>query len=163
MAVIALTLISLSSNIFNIPPQPEVQAEKRQQTTVEVSKKPIKKKVVKDVVKPKQPVRKPVEAPRVVKQNSVSSSGSCHDWIRSAGITDVESAYQLIMRESSCNPNSVNPSSGSCGLGQQLPCGKWAHQWNDPVGSLIDMDGYVKARYSTWANALAHSLANNWY
>jgi hypothetical protein len=90
-------------------------------------------------------------------------SGSCHDWMNAAGITDQASAYTLIMRESGCNPNAVNPSSGACGIGQQLPCGKWPHAWNDPIGGMIDMQNYVFARYGTWADALAHSYAHNWY
>lgn len=90
-------------------------------------------------------------------------TGTCADWMNAAGIVDQASAYTLIMRESGCNPNAVNPSSGSCGLGQQLPCGKWAHQWNEPVGALIDMEDYVFDRYGSWQAALQHSYSKNWY
>ncbi len=93
----------------------------------------------------------------------VTVGGDCESWIRAAGITDVANAYTLVMRESGCNPNAVNPSSGSCGLGQQLPCGKWPHQWNDPVGGLIDMQAYVYERYGSWANALSFWYSNHWY
>lgn len=89
--------------------------------------------------------------------------GGCMDWMAQAGIVDKDSAYKLIMRESGCNPNARNKSSNACGIGQQLPCGKWAHQWNDPVGGMIDMQGYVLARYGSWANALAHSYRFDWY
>lgn len=88
---------------------------------------------------------------------------SCHLWMTQAGITDQASAYALIMRESGCNPNAVNRYSGACGIGQQLPCGKWTHAWNDPVGGMIDMQNYVIGRYGSWANALAFSNANGWY
>lgn len=90
-------------------------------------------------------------------------TGTCVDWIRQAGVTDVHNAYELIMAESGCNPNAVNPSSGACGLGQQLPCGKWPHKWNDPIGGIIDMQGYVFARYGSWANANSFQKANNYY
>lgn len=90
-------------------------------------------------------------------------TGTCEDWMRAAGIVDMASAYQLIMRESGCNPNSVNPYSGACGIGQQLPCGKWPHVWNDPIGGMIDMQAYVFGRYGSWATALNHSLVHNWY
>jgi hypothetical protein len=93
----------------------------------------------------------------------VQPSGSCADWMTAAGISDPGSAYKLIMRESGCNPNAVNRGSGACGIGQQLPCGKWAHTWNEPIGAMIDMQGYVVARYGSWANALAHSYAQGWY
>lgn len=89
--------------------------------------------------------------------------GSCMDWMKAAGITDITSAYQIVMHESGCNPNSVNASSGACGLGQQLPCGKWAHQWNDPVGGLVDMQAYVTARYGGWLQALNYWNAHGNY
>lgn len=79
-----------------------------------------------------------------------------------AGITD-PLAIQVINMESGCNPNAVNSSSGACGIGQQLPCGKWPHQWNDPVGSLIDMQNYVFSRYGSWTVALAHEHAFGYY
>lgn len=88
---------------------------------------------------------------------------TCHSWMTQAGILDQASAYVLIMRESGCNPNAVNRYSGACGIGQQLPCGKWVHTWNDPVGGMIDMQNYVIGRYGSWANALAFSNANGWY
>lgn len=80
-----------------------------------------------------------------------------------AGITDIPNATYLIMKESGCNPNAVNASSGACGIGQQLPCGKWPHQWNDPVGGMIDMQNYVFSRYGSWAAAAGHSQATGWY
>lgn len=101
--------------------------------------------------------------PAVAAATTSVPSGSCHDWMAAAGITDINNAYWLIMKESGCNPNAVNKSSGACGIGQQLPCGKWAHTWNEPVGAMIDMQGYVMARYGSWANAVAHSQAKGWY
>ena len=71
--------------------------------------------------------------------------------MRDAGIHEDYFAYVnfIVMRESSWNPNAVNPSSGACGLGQQLPCGKWDHYgpWNDPVAALRAMNSYVMGRY----------------
>lgn len=90
-------------------------------------------------------------------------SGSCVDWIKAAGVKDVANAHALIMRESGCNPNARNASSGACGLGQQLPCGKWPHAWNDPIGGIKDMQAYVFGRYGSWAAANSFQLANGWY
>ncbi len=103
------------------------------------------------------------EAPKAAPVASVPVTGTCSDWMTAAGVTDQANAYILIMRESGCNPNSVNRSSGACGIGQQLPCGKWPHTWNDPVGAMIDMQNYVVARYGSWANAVAHSTSVGWY
>jgi len=86
-----------------------------------------------------------------------------------AGVTDVGSAIILINRESGCNPNAVNKSSGACGVGQSLPCSKMgAVNANgtsavSPVNQLIWMQDYVNRRYGSWAGALAHSNAKGWY
>lgn len=93
----------------------------------------------------------------------VRPTGSCGSWMAAAGISDPATAYLLIMRESGCNPNAVNRYSGACGIGQQLPCGKWAHQWNDPVGAMIDMQNYVYAVYGSWGNAWSHELNYGYY
>jgi hypothetical protein len=89
--------------------------------------------------------------------------GTCGSWIAAAGITDPVDALAVINIESGCNPNARNASSGACGIGQQLPCGKWPHAWNDPVGGLIDMQAYVFGTYGSWANALAHERSHGWY
>ena len=114
-----------------------------------------------------EPVAKPKPAP--IATNAAAPppapviTGNCQDWMKKAGITDISTAHILIMKESGCRPDAVNPSSGACGIGQQLPCGKWPHQWNDPVGAMIDMQNYVFARYGSWVNALNFHYANNWY
>lgn len=96
---------------------------------------------------------------------AASVGGTKADWMRAAGIPEAEWGYvdSIVTRESGWNPNAVNKSSGACGLGQQLPCGKWAGAWNDPVAALRAMSGYVKARYGGWAGAVAFWNANRWY
>lgn len=88
---------------------------------------------------------------------------NCQNWAKQADIPLPQAGINLIDKESDCNPNAVNPSSGACGIGQQLPCGKWEHQWNDPVGGLKDMYKYVLERYSSWESAWNFWLNNNWY
>ena len=92
-------------------------------------------------------------------------SGSKADWMRQAGIPEAHWSYvdMIVTRESGWNPNAVNRSSGACGLGQQLPCGKWAGAWNDPVAALRAMTGYVNARYGGWAGAAAWWNSHHWY
>lgn len=91
----------------------------------------------------------------------VAQNGSCMDWIRQAGVTDVQSAYTLIMRESGCNPNAMNASSGACGIPQALPCSKLGT--SDPVAQIRWMQNYCVSRYGSWAGALAHSNSVGWY
>ena len=90
-------------------------------------------------------------------------TGSCSDWIVQAGISDVDNAYTLIMRESGCNVNAVNPSSGACGIPQALPCSKLGAARGNPVAEIQWMNSYVIGRYGSWANAVAFWNANHWY
>lgn len=92
-------------------------------------------------------------------------SGNKASWLAASGIPQEHWGYvdAIVSRESSWNPNAVNASSGACGLGQQLPCGKWAGAWNDPVAALRAMTGYVNGRYGGWPQANAFWKANHWY
>ena len=96
---------------------------------------------------------------------TVQVSGDKQSWLAASGIPQSEWGYVdlIVTRESGWNPNAVNPSSGACGLGQQLPCGKWAGAWNDPVAALRAMNGYVHGRYGGWAQAVAFWNANHYY
>lgn len=133
------------------------QQQKLQQEIEELKKRVEAKKQIKlaEALKPVQ----------VAQAAPVNISGSKADWMRAAGIPENEWGYvdSIVTRESGWNPNAVNKSSGACGLGQQLPCGKWAGAWNDPVAALRAMSGYVKARYGGWAGAVAFWNANHWY
>lgn len=97
--------------------------------------------------------RAPVRAPK----------GNCADWIRQAGITDVANANELIRRESGCNPNAVNRSSGACGVAQELPCGKSGCGMGNGACQVKWMAKYIENRYGSWANAVAFHDRNSWY
>lgn len=94
-----------------------------------------------------------------------TGGGTKSDWLAASNIPADQWGYAdwLVQRESGWNPNAVNRSSGACGLGQQLPCGKWAGAWNDPVVGLNGMHGYVMGRYGSWEAAVAHSKSRGWY
>lgn len=91
--------------------------------------------------------------------------GNKASWLAASGIPESEWHHVdfIVNRESGWNPNAVNASSGACGLGQQLPCGKWAGAWNDPVAALKAQYGYVQGRYGSYANAVAFWHQNSWY
>ena len=95
--------------------------------------------------------------------SAVSYGGDCASWIAQAGISDVANANELIRRESNCNPNAVNSSSGACGIAQELPCGKSGCSLGDGACQVKWMANYVANRYGSWANAVAFHNANNWY
>lgn len=92
-------------------------------------------------------------------------TGTKADWLAASGIPQNEWGYvdSIVTRESGWNPNAVNKGSGACGLGQQLPCGKWAGAWNDPVAALQAQYQYVKDRYGSYAGAVGFWNANHWY
>lgn len=105
-----------------------------------------------------------LEASRTVVPTARAASvptGSCQDWMVAAGVTDMANAYTLIMRESGCNPNAVNKSSGACGIPQALPCSKLGT--NDPVEQIKWMQNYVNRRYGGWAGAVSFWNAHHWY
>lgn len=92
-----------------------------------------------------------------------SQSGNCDSWIAEAGISDIANAKELLRRESNCNPNAVNPSSGACGLAQELPCGKSGCQLGDGGCQMKWMKSYVDRRYGSFAAAIEFHNSNNWY
>lgn len=96
-------------------------------------------------------------------QATVAVSGSCAEWLVAAGVTDIVNASELIRRESGCNPNAVNRSSGACGIAQELPCGKSGCGLGNPVCQIKWMQSYVVARYGSWAGAVAFHSSHNWY
>lgn len=89
--------------------------------------------------------------------------GTCAEWVMQAGITEGEAAMALILKESGCNPNAVNRSSGACGVAQELPCGKSGCSLGDGACQVKWMNSYVLGRYGSWANALAFHRSHNWY
>ena len=86
-------------------------------------------------------------------------------WMLEAGIPENQwdVAYELVRRESTWNPSAVNPSSGACGLQQELPCGKSGCNLGDAICGLKWMQEYVNSRYGGWGQAVAWHNANNWY
>ena len=105
------------------------------------------------------------EAPKLTQAApaQVQATGSCADWLAQAGVTDVANAQELIRRESGCNPHAVNPSSGACGVAQELPCGKSGCSLGDGACQIAWMQRYVNGRYGGWAGAIAFHNAMGWY
>ena len=108
-----------------------------------------------------------LEALRLATQNTqinvVAVSGTCSEWLAQAGVTDINNAMWLINKESGCNPNAVNPSSGACGVGQELPCGKSGCSLGDGVCQVAWMKRYVEGRYGSWYNAVQWHISHGWY
>lgn len=122
----------------------------------ELSKTEISSKVLKESVQ--EVVRVGPAAASTSVSSTHADAATKQSWLAAAGIAQSNwaAADILVGHESSWNPNAVNPFSGACGLGQQLPCGKWDSYgaWNDPVAALKAMNNYVQG-YGGWQQALA--------
>lgn len=70
---------------------------------------------------------------------------------------------ELMSRESSLNPEAINPSSGSCGLPQALPCSKMKCDLSDVDCQLEWIEDYVAQRYGDIDTALAFHSEKGWY
>lgn len=89
-------------------------------------------------------------------------TGSCASWMAQAGVPNIPAAHALIGGESGCNPYAVNPSSGACGIPQDINGCTVGH---DPVAQLKWMDNYIRGRYGSWENAYSTWLSRSphWY
>lgn len=131
------------------------------------------KKQTEQLIKEKQELEKQLQSKREEAKKIADSkiqvtqvavaTGNCDTWIAEAGITEVASARELIRRESHCNPNAVNSSSGACGIAQELPCGKSGCGLGNGACQVKWMKSYVYARYGSFANAIAWHNSHNWY
>nr|DAP99541.1 MAG TPA: resuscitation-promoting factor [Caudoviricetes sp.] len=75
---------------------------------------------------------------------------------------DLPYALNIAQKESSCNPNAVNPNGGACAYFQELPCGKWGGTGNI-AGHIRGADAYAKGRYGGWAQAWASWQIKHWW
>ena len=69
----------------------------------------------------------------------------------------------IYMKESGNNPNSINRSSGACGLGQALPCSKMGCALGDYACQDAFFTKYMLARYGSWENAKAFWLSHKYW
>lgn len=139
----------------------------KKQVTYEINTqngREVGRKVIQSVIS-----EQPTEQVEVVGAKAKVITGSCGEWLAAAGISATANTMYLINKESHCNPNALNRSSGACGIPQALPCSKMGPvnadgtSGADPVTQLKWMNGYVMGRYGSWDAAAAHSRAKGWY
>lgn len=98
------------------------------------------------------------EAQRVVQTPAVAQS------VPTVAQSDNSDAKMFIyMKESGNNPNSINKSSGACGLGQALPCSKMGCALGDYACQDAFFTRYMLNRYGSWENAKAFWLQHLWW
>lgn len=99
-----------------------------------------------------------------------TGTGTKTEWLIAAGIPESDWGYvdYIITRESGWNPNSVNNTSGACGLAQALPCSKVPGNPLNPIDSLKWANGYAHTcvsyrMYCGWEGAYRFWLGHNWW
>ena len=94
-----------------------------------------------------------------------TGGGSKSEWLAASNIPQESWGYAdfMVGKESGWNPNSLNKSSGACGLAQALPCSKVGPNWSNPVVSLNWMNNYVNGRYGGWEGAYNFWQVKHWY
>lgn len=69
----------------------------------------------------------------------------------------------IYQHESGCSTAAINPSSGSCGLGQAWPCSKLPCSLSDWVCQDNFFNNYAIARYGSWEAAYYYWVSHrNW-
>ncbi len=175
-AILATTLLVLAGGISPAerPPEP-LQAEIVEETPapIQIEEEPVTEPV-KDPqgCEPeqywaKEPPHDCIDKPvggSASNIQPVTISGNKETWLRASGIPESEwwAVDNIVSGESGWDPLAVNPSSGACGLGQQLPCGKWSGDWREPIGALKNMNIYVLNRYGSWSYAVEWRNCVGW-
>ena len=113
----------------------------------------------------KEPVKQVEVVGAKAKTLPYSGGGTKTEWLAASNIPQEHWGYAdfMVQKESGWNPNSVNKSSGACGLAQALPCSKLGPNWNNPVVALNWMNNYVNGRYGGWEGAYSFWQKNRWY
>lgn len=162
VAVICLSFVGTMGIISNIPestatpevivvedtePEPSVVTEPTTVTTT--TKKKVKKKTT---------VKKVATSNKDEYKAYAKSVGSYDD-------TQMQCLDLLWTHESGWNPNSVNKSSGACGIPQALPCNKISKQQgsNDWKAQIRWGINYISGRYGSPCSAWNHFQKKHWY
>ena len=114
--------------------------------------------------------KKTTKTPNKTKQQKVATGtkGEYQTYAKEIGgydDTQMSCLINLWNRESGWNPNSVNKSSGACGIPQAHPCNKIAKQQgsNDWKAQIRWGINYITARYKTPCGAWGNFQNKGWY
>ena len=75
----------------------------------------------------------------------------------------VDAKSCIYMKESGNRTDAINASSGACGLGQALPCGKMGCSLSDYACQDAFFTSYAINRYGSWENAWSFWQLHNWW
>jgi hypothetical protein len=163
----------VASYVLKKHPGPDIDQQLSQRKEELVIEKRIEDDITKRVnqIKAEQELKQKEEARKAnqLKAPTVDATGAIargQELAAERGWTGNEwdALYNLWMKESRWNPNSINSSSGACGIPQALPCSKI------PDFSSVDSQitwglNYIANRpqYGSPSKAWQHWLDYNWY
>jgi outer membrane biosynthesis protein TonB len=161
------------------PPQTEIVKPHHRYIAPRKHEATVKPLPIHHVVKPKRkpaPIRvvkptphpKPRPSLKPVTIHASASVASARAYALSVlGPTQFGCVDRLFFRESHWNPHEYVPSSGAYGIPQAVPGSKMraaGADWRtNPLTQVRWGLSYIRARYGTACNALAHSDRYNWY
>lgn len=169
--IVFITLILSAFVIINIPNDNKKSENKDTTTTKSVETTNTTTTTITTTTKAKKTTKK--KTTQKVVFNANASQKEMMDyaleqviakgWLKS----EYEAVVSIVVKESSWNANSVNKSSGACGLFQAYPCSKAIQQYPDYMNnykSQIDWGlNYIKERYGTPKKAWAFWQEHHWY
>lgn len=148
-----VNLTNVNIGVSHISEQEEIERQKEAQVAEALKAAELAAK--------QKTVKKTSVLPTVVMDKGEVQEIAKNITVQAFGESEWSYMNTLILRESGYNPNSVNKSSGACGLPQALPCSKL--QDKSVSGQVTWMINYVKNRYGTPSKALSFHNSHNWY
>lgn len=169
IALIIISVILLIYGMFEkkevveeeLPPTMSVEVSKEVETSTKSTNTTTKKKTAKKTIKTTNKTTTSVEQQEMM--NYAHSLVVSYGWNEE----DYNAIIKIVYKESNWNANSVNKSSGACGLFQAYPCSKMEsagkdYRTNYKTQIKWGFD-YIKSRYGTPTNAWKFWLEHHWY
>lgn len=176
LAITLSPMIVIDKQLQENEQQEEIPLQNAVQNNDLLAKAKVKKTTKKKTTKKKKTVKK--QAKKYVKANvrkakvtgtKAQYQAYAHDLVIKYGWSeyDFECLVKIVNHESGWNVNSINKSSGACGLFQALPCSKMAsvgsdYRTNYKTQTIWGLQ-YIKNRYGTPAKAWTFWQKHHWY
>jgi len=151
-------------DVVEIPSTNQIEGQNKTETTTTSTISTTTKKATKKVVK----TTKKTTAKKNKQNVATATRSEYESYAKSYGNYDDKQMSCLINlwnHESGWNPNSVNKSSGACGIPQALPCSKikkveGSNDWKAQIRWGIK---YINYRYKNPCGAWKHFQSKHWY
>ena len=164
---VLITLVLSALSIKNLYKKDVVEEQKETTTTTIVEETTNTTTTIKTTTTTKKKTTTKVVKKIQVKETEITTY--LYERVLQEGwnTTDYNAIVNIIIKESGFNINSVNRSSGACGLFQAHPCKKAIKQYPDYMSnykSQVDWGiQYIKNRYKTPTKAWEFWQKHHWY